>query len=64
MAKTIGFKNVNRKCNCKECGAIVQYESKDVEPHTVCSFGEDIETFYYVSCPECSQLIKVPSWQK
>jgi len=51
-------RNLGRKLTCSNCAALLLVLPCDVNTSNGCYMGES-ETSYYVTCPECNEVIEV-----
>lgn len=64
MAKVVGFDtSVLRKVTHRDCGAMVEFSQNEVQSQRVSCMG-DVDTEYYIFCPNCGQKIWVSHYQR
>lgn len=64
MAKVIGFDprvQAHLSVTCGGCGAIVQYEKREIQERKYTCMG-DPSGHAYVSCPNCNDEARIRSW--
>lgn len=58
MARVIGFQNP-KICNCKKCGAIVEYQNIEIKVRYDSDYTGCSDTIRYIECPNCKNEISV-----
>ena len=51
-----------RKITCRDCGAILEYEKRDVERKTIQDYGGGSDEVEFIRCPQCKARVDIRSW--
>jgi len=55
--KVIGFdEKYKLQCTCRKCTAIIEYTVSEVQNRRVSCMG-DVDTSYYIVCPNCQNEV-------
>lgn len=59
VISTVPHSSVVRQCNCKQCGATLEYTPIEIKEKSYRDYDGGYDVDYHINCPTCEEKVFV-----